>query len=455
MNRKQWKRMITYVAVAAIAVLLLGLVSVSAASVKTGFVTQNGKTYYIDKDGSKHKGWLELNGKKYYFNKTTGVQLKGWAKDSSGKIIRYFTSGSGVMVTGYLTDTKGNTRYFDPETGLLTRGWMTDSKGYKYYFTSGSGVMAKGWLENSKGEKRYFNSTNGRMRTGWVKNSNDQYRFFDESSGIMYTGLKKIDGDYYYFAKSNGIRYQKGFGTVGSKHYYFSPADGKAQIGWLELDGKKYYFSTSGVMYENTTLTVDGKVYKFDENGVATESAEVINGKYIKVYDGNNNREYYVMKEYLTHPGIADKTVSDLDLLAAVCESEAGDQGLVGMKAVALCILNRTIAANKEFPSEIRYVVYQGNPLQYAVVTDGALLKRLNGQYYDRELAYQAAKEAMDMFEKYKKNGTPRTLPGFDRKDFNFMYFMMESSYWNMNLNFSKVDNFLYKDHMFFVDWVV
>ena len=44
------------------------------AKTKTGFVTINGKSYYIKEDGSKLKGWLELNGKKYYFNKSTGVQ---------------------------------------------------------------------------------------------------------------------------------------------------------------------------------------------------------------------------------------------------------------------------------------------------------------------------------------------------------------------------------------------
>ena len=33
-------------------------------------------------------------------------------------------------------------------------------------------------------------------------------------------------------------------------------------------------------------------------------------------------------KQFLEHPGIADGKVSDLDLLAAVCDAEAGDQGV-------------------------------------------------------------------------------------------------------------------------------
>lgn len=54
------------------------------------------------------------------------------------------------MVTGFITDSNGNTRHFDETTGLMTRGWLTDTDKYKYYFYSGSGVMAKGWVANKK-----------------------------------------------------------------------------------------------------------------------------------------------------------------------------------------------------------------------------------------------------------------------------------------------------------------
>lgn len=459
--KKRWKLLLRCAFLAVIAVLIFGCTSASAAT-KTGFVTKNGKTYYINKDGSKQKGWLKLNGKKYYFDKKTGVQLKGWAKDANGKNIRYFTKGAGYMVTGYLTDSKGNVRHFDKSSGLMTRGWMTDSEGHKYYFYSGSGVMAKGWVENNKKQKRYFSQSNGRMCTGWVESSTGNYRYFNLSNGIMYTGLKKIDGDYYYFSKTSGVRYQKGFGTTGGKKYYFDPETGKAKIGWLTLGNKKYYFNETGVMMAGTTASIDGKTYKFAEDGTATETKVVydytVEGDYIKVLDPNYNKYFYLRKEFASHPGVADGTLSDLDLLAALCESEAGDQGLVGMEAVALCVLNRTIDVNKGFPSEIRYVIYQSKPLQYAVVMDGALLKRLNGQFEDRTSAYKAAQNAIDMFQAYRLNGTPRKLEGFAKKDFDYKYFMMENTFWKQNLSFDKMtlnkDYEVYKDHAFFVDWV-
>ena len=460
MKKISWKSclrsMLLVCLFAAAFIFLVPAAAQEVQAAKTGFTTINGKSYYIDADGSRHKGWLTLNGKKYYFNKKTGVQLKGWGKDGQGRKMRYFTKGQGYMVTGYLTDSAGHTRYFDPKTGILVRGWMTDSEGYKYYFTSGEGVMAKGWLENSKGQLRYFSKSSGRMLTGFQKDTSGNTRYFNPSTGIMATGLKKIGDYYFYFAKSNGVRYQKGFGTVGSNTYYFSPKNGRAQTGWLTLDGKRYYFSSKGVMYVSRTAAIDGKNYTFDENGVATESQYVVNGNTIQIYDEGNGRTYTLRKEFIEHEGIANGEVSDLELLAAFCEAEAGDQGKTGMAAVALCALNRTIKADKEFPSELRYVIYEGNNsfAQYSVVTNGSLENKLNGQYYNRSLAYAAAQQALEIFQDYVTDGTARTLSGFDRKDFNFMYFMTEAAFKAQPLDFDKVDYFKFRDHVFFVDWV-
>ena len=85
---------------------------------------------------------------------------------------------------------------------------------------------------------------------------------------------------------------------------------------------------------------------------------------------------------------------------------------------------------------------------------NGALLKRLNGQFENRTLAYQAAREAMTIFNKHVTSGKARTLSGFKQKDFNYMYFMMNSSFKKQQLTFSKVKYEVYKDHTFFVDWV-
>lgn len=575
--------------------LLLVLVTYSAVpqfvqevhAATYGFKTVGNKTYFYDKNGKKHKGLLTYKGKTYYFNEKTGVQLKGWQYNSSKKKIRYFTKGSGVMCTGFLTDSKGRKRYFDPKTGLLTRGLSTIS-GDCYYFSSGEGFMQTGWLENAKGEKRYFDKSTGKMLTGWQSIGGEGKRYFNKSTGVMFTGYKKIgkyyfyldtktgvrlqssfktiskkiyyfgsngravtgwqtikgkkyyfnsgrqavtgwqtisgkryyfnssgqavtgwktiskkkyyfdssgaaltkwqtiDGKkyyfdsssyvmqtglkkigkyYYYFSKTNGYLYQKGWGTVSGKKYYFKKSNGRALTGWQTLSGNKYYFSSKGVLYVNTTATIDGVFYTFDSKGIAkAQKYKVLSSGNVQVYDSTNKRNYTMAKEYLTHPGIANGELSDRDLLAAIIDAEANDQGVIGMEAVALCILNRTIKSDKEFPSSVRDVVYQTIPgstyPQYSPVRNGALLKRLKGTFEEKTNAYKAADAALKVFNNYVEKGKKRTLKGFDRKDFNFMYFMTPDAYYAQPLTFSRVDCFLYRPnksnsgHMFFVDWV-
>ena len=416
---RKWLKGLILVALLFTGCMFLSNSTTDVQAATAGFKTIGGKTYYIKSDGSKQKGWLTLGKYKYYFNKTTGVQVKGWLS-VSGKKTYYFTSKKGAMVTGWMTDSKKHKRYFNPKTGKLTRGWMKNSKGQKYYFTSGEGVMATGWMKNSKGQKRYFYSNSGVMATGWLKTTSKNITYyFDTDTGYMYTGLNRISG-------------------------------------------KLYYFKSNGVMAVSTTVSVNGVTYSISATGVATAktskpNVNVSNGN-VKVYDTTNSRYYTMVKEYKSHPGIANGKTTDEALLAALCEAEAGNQGKIGMEAVALCVLNRTIKSDKEFPSTIRGVIYENigssTTPQYSVVRDGALAKRLKGTFENRTLAYQAAREAMTIFNNYVKTGKARTLSGFKKKDFNYMYFMMNSAFKKQPLTFSKVEYEVYKDHTFFVDWV-
>lgn len=440
LRARQWMKGLMLVCLLLVGCAFFSHSATEVQAATAGFKTVGGKTYYIKSDGSKQKGWLTLGKYKYYFNKTTGVQVKGWL-NVNGQKTYYFTSQKGAMVTGWLTDSRKRKRYFNPKTGKLTRGWMKNSKGKKYYFTSGEGIMATGWLKNSKGQKRYFHSTSGVMATGWLKNTSKNISYyFDPETGYMTTGWRRISG----------------------KKYYFSTSNGSMATGLKTIDGKKYYFKTDGSMAVSTTVTVSGVTYIISSTGVATvktsHSNQNLSNGNVKVYDTQNSRYYTMVKEYKTHPGIANGKTTDEALLAALCESEAGDQGKIGMEAVALCVLNRTIKKDKEFPSTVRGVIYEsmvnGTYPQYSVVRDGALLKRLNGNFENRTLAYQAAKKAMTIFNNYVKNGKSRTLTGFKQKDFNYMYFMMNSSFKKQPLTFSKVKYEVYKDHTFFVDWV-
>ena len=228
------------------------------AATKTGFVTINGKSYYIKEDGSKLKGWLELDGKKYYFNESTGVQVKGWTTDSKGRK-RYFSKGAGIMMTGWLTDTKGNTRYFNPSTGFMKTKWMT-LNGKRYYFYSQSGIAAcSTFLTDSKNNTRYFTSAYF-MLTGWAQTKNGVVRYFEPEDGIMAKGFQKIDGNTYYFSKNNG-KMMTGWRTISSNKYYFDKETGVMATGDVTIDGQTYHFNSNGIL-NNTAQPTGSKTIK-------------------------------------------------------------------------------------------------------------------------------------------------------------------------------------------------
>ena len=356
--------------------------------------------------------------------------------------------------------------------------------GKYYYFVparkmGASGYAYKGGWITIRGKKYYFDPKTGQAYTGW-KTINGAKHYFS-SDGRPYTGLRRVGSHFYFFRGLIGAVYQGGLYNAGSITYYFDKKDGHRVTGWVTENGKSYYFGSDGKALKNTTKVIGGTTYSFDQNGVAVDTSSsssvsstgaypyklnnASNDQYVSVYDKKNGRTYYLAKEFASHPGVADGTKTDRDLLAAICDAEAGDGDLQDMEAVCMCVLNCTIDKNKDFPSVIRYVFYQvmlvNNKvcaLQYSPVQGGALLARLNGRFSNKAVAYQAADEALRVFNAHITTGAPRTIPGrdtYNRKDFNFMFFMTERAFWSQNLNFDKVDYYVSKNgHVFFVDWV-
>lgn len=412
--------------------LTAGARNVSAATTN-GFkiVSENGKKvcYYYKKGVPVKNSFVTIKTRKYYFDEK-GHQVIGWQKDENGEKIRYFANklGSlGYMYTGFKKYSNGSVRYFDPSTGMMAKGWLTLSDG-----------------------KRYFKASNG----------------------LLYTGLKKVGGAYYYFKansnkKKSGIMYTKGFVTISGKKYFFQKS-GKARTGWLTSKGLNYYFDKSGAMYTDTVITVDGVKYLVDSKGVCSEfipqqtgSGKAYTyedrGAYVVVKDEIRNRSWNLVSEFKTDLGVANGQASDRDILAALVESEAGCTGLIGMEAVALTVLNRTI--HPYFPSEVRYVVYQecnsshtpGHSVVRYPVSDPWMNRRLKGGFDNKALAYQAVDEAYRIFNNYLTNGSPRVIEGLNEgKDFNYKYFMTPASFKALGL---KCESFTWNNMTFFVDW--
>lgn len=478
------------------AICLLARPLPARADIRTGFQVINGQGYYYTEEGIKYTGWLTLNGRRYYFNRN-GVQRLGWTED--GKRYFFETPGeAGYMASGLAADKEGNIRYFSKSSGLIIKGWVSVN-GRARYFRQSDGRMVTGilklngvyyWLKPSSilslagarqegvfrrtSEGRYYyDAGTGANHTGWLTIGTTTY--YCDSKGKLVSGIQKIDDGYYYFSPSGVLIKSGKLATIQGDTYYIRSTDGRFYTGIHTIGDSDYYFGTDGKMAKNRTISYLGTDYYADGKGVLTvvtnsefdyEVRTASNGSRYVYAHSKNGRSYYLAEEFLTHKGVADGTASDVDILAALAECEAGDHGLIGMEAVLLCVMNRSIKPDREFPSELRYVIYQtlypGGAAQYAVVDHYAMERRLNdGFYYNKTLAYQAARGALSIFNDHLTNGTPRRLPGIEVDDFNFMYFMTVDTFWKMNLSFDRINYYEFKvynqqnrDHMFFDDWL-
>lgn len=228
--------------------LFFGAGAVRAAE-KDGFVRENGKTYYY-KNGVKHTGWLELDGKKYYFTSGEGVMVTGWIKDSRNNK-RYFNKKTGVMYTGWVQFTGGK-RYFHSKTGIMRTGWIKIGSN-RYYLDTKTGIAKTGFFTDSEGKVRYFYSKSCAMARGWLTNSKNERRYFATSSKLAKDGVMATK-----------------FATIDKKTYYFYAKSGKMAVGWVTntKKGYKYYFDTTSGVMATGIVTINGVKYEFADDGI-------------------------------------------------------------------------------------------------------------------------------------------------------------------------------------------
>ncbi len=412
---------------------------VSAASKTfTGWEQEGGYWYYY-KNGALKKGWLDWKGNRYFLSQKTGRMFRGLHKIS--KKIYYFSS-DGAMAKDKWVKAKSKWYYMDADGVALVSKWKT-SNGRRYRLGS-DGVMLTGL--SKVGKKTYYFNPKDTVEKG-----------VSYPIGCRRTGSFQIGGAWYNF-QSNGVMLTSSWKKTGGKYYYYGE-NGKRKVGWLTLDGNRYYLKSNGVMAVNETLAIGGKTWSFDKNGIATETQNFTynaNGD-IKVVD-SDRRSYILQKEYAKHPGVASGKISDKELLAATVYCEAGNQGLQGMTATAMVILNRTLPGQYSFPRSVRYVIYQKG--QFAVTWDGALQKRLlNTDVVGYETAEKAVDRAYVMYNAYKKNKTKRTkyltnvlAKSNGKKDFDCLFFMTPSAYAGAGLT-SRSGAFTYKGQTFFTYW--
>ena len=215
---------------------------------QTGFLTLNGKTYYLQSSGAMKTGWQKIGNTWYYFDSSGAMVSNGWRWinskcyyfDKNGKMAAdTWIDGSYVDASGvWIKDKKQ-----EPENGTKT-GWVQYSGHWMYYNTDGSYVKSNWKSVNSIW---YYFDQNGWMVTGWMTLSSGKYylnptKNSDGVEGAMLKGYKQIDGKWYYLRS------------------------GESPEGSLRYEGVTSIMGTSA-MGTNKTIVVNKMVKMFQKSG--------------------------------------------------------------------------------------------------------------------------------------------------------------------------------------------
>ena len=154
----------------------------SDQEITTGWVNDNGKTYYADDTGAYVTGWQDIDGSRYYFGKKTSVMYTGFHKISGSKY--YFGKTTGKMYTGF-----------------------TKISGRKYYFGKTSGKMYTG-MHKIKKNVYTFDEDGVLVRTVYGSKKAIALTYDDGPSpntGTILNTLEKYDGLATFFVVGNRV----------------------------------------------------------------------------------------------------------------------------------------------------------------------------------------------------------------------------------------------------------
>jgi glucan-binding YG repeat protein/beta-lactamase superfamily II metal-dependent hydrolase len=259
-----------------------------------GWLTDGGKKYYLDGSGLRYLGLKVLDGKTYYFVEenaagyiwtqgwkgfgdnyryfgTDGVMKTGWLKDGGKK---YYLDSKGLRTVG-LKEIDGETYYFVETNNAgyaWTEGWKGFGKNYRYF--NEDGTMAKGWLKDG-GKKYYLDKETGYRTVGFKTIGKKTYYFVETNkAGYVYKGgwknfkvNKKTKAA--YCDKKTGEVYT-GWKKISGAKYYFDPETYFRATGLTEIDGAYYYFNDTGKLKAGKPITIDGVKCKFNKDGKMT-----------------------------------------------------------------------------------------------------------------------------------------------------------------------------------------
>ena len=271
---------------------------------QTGFLTLNGKTYYLQSSGAMKTGWQKISNTWYYFDSSGAMVSNGWRWinskcyyfDKNGKMAvdtwigEYYVDASGAWVKDKQKETdkwiqsSGRWWYRHADGSYTRSGW--EYIGGKWYYFDQNGWMVTGW-QKVKGSWYYMESNGAMVSSDW-KWINSKCYYFDKNGKMAANTW--IDGSYVDASGAwvkdkkqepdKGIRswgrwwYRHGDGTytrsdweyIGNKWYYFDQ-NGWMITGWQKVSGSWYYMESNGARVADGWKWINNKCYYFDKNG--------------------------------------------------------------------------------------------------------------------------------------------------------------------------------------------
>ena len=271
---------------------------------QTGFLTLNGKMYYLQSSGAMKTGWQKISNTWYYFDSSGAMVSNGWRWinskcyyfDKNGKMAadtwigEYYVDASGAWVKDKQKETdkwiqsSGRWWYRHADGSYTRSGW--EYIGGKWYYFDQNGWMGTGW-QKGKGSWYYMESNGAMVSSGW-KWINSKCYYFDKNGKMAANTW--IDGSYVdasgawvkdkkqepdkWIRSSGRWWYRHGDGTyirsdweyIGNKWYYFDQ-NGWMITGWQKVSGSWYYMEGNGARVADGWKWINNKCYYFDKNG--------------------------------------------------------------------------------------------------------------------------------------------------------------------------------------------
>ena len=266
--------------------------------------TNNGNTYYINKDGDMSTGYVKVDDSAtdpsadklepglYYFSKegndpsadTLGSMLKDcWAQEADENGAWHYLGSDGKAVN----------------TGEKA-GWQQPEKDWYYLKEDGTIDTSKaGWVQIENVWMKAGKGVAAIQKAGWCQIENRWYMLKNDGSrDTSKVNWQQINGSW-YFLKTDGSRdtSKTGMQTGINGKTYFLNAEGVPQNGFQTVNGVAYYFDVqagTARQLENNWQQMNGSWY-WIENGRVATGWRVINGKwyYLNPADGRMLTGFY------------------------------------------------------------------------------------------------------------------------------------------------------------------